>query len=164
MALVCSAMADWVPRHLGPSRYALWLFPLLVLVICDVLSRLRSGWPWRRSVANADGRVHGARGASARRRYQHSGRHGRVLRLRPRYNPTHEIFIERTAHADWTREGLTGPYVFTDDGRCRKALAQKKHAQALEAQCGAVPPAFTRFVAEVKERGGGRGEWVYVDY
>jgi hypothetical protein len=88
-----------------------------------------------------------------------------VLHLRPAlYGPTHEIFIERTAHADWPHDSGDGPFVYAEDGRCRKALAQKRHAQELRAQCGSEPPAFTRFVAEVKERGGGRGEWVYVDY
>src|SRR4029450_2913566 len=96
---------------------------------------------------------------------QHSWAARRGLRLRPAlYNPTPEIFIERTAHADWPREGMEGPFVFAEGGCCRKALAQKKHAATLEAQCGASPAAFTRFVADVKERGGGRSEWVYVDY
>ena len=96
---------------------------------------------------------------------QHSWLARLVMLHRPAlYNPTHEIFIERTAHHDWPADPLEGPFVYSAGGRCRKALAQKRHAQALREQCGMVPAAFTAFVSEVKERGGGRNQWVYVDY
>jgi hypothetical protein len=169
MALVCSAMHDWNHGTSGPSRYAVWLFPLLVLVICDVLSRLPSSWPTAAAAAAlaAQATVFVARaGLSAPEDYlQHSWASRLVLRRWPAlYNPTHEIFVERTAHADWPQDSGDGPFVYAVDDRCRKALAQKKHAQALRARCGVEPPAFSGFVAEVKERGGGRSEWTYVDY
>jgi hypothetical protein len=169
MALVCSAMHDWNHGTSGPSRYAVWLFPLLVLVVCEVFSRVPSSWPVAAAAAAllAQTAVFVARaGLRAPEDYlQHSWAARRALRLRPSlYRPTHEIFIERTAHADWPHDSGEGPFVYAEDGGCRKALAQKRHAEALRARCGGEPPAFTRFVAEVKERGGGRGEWVYVDY
>jgi hypothetical protein len=168
MALVCSAMHDWNHGTSGPSRYAVWLFPLLVLVICEVFSRRPDVWPLVAAGAAllAQSAVFAARGGlRAPEDYlQHSWAARRVLHAWPAlYDPTHEIFIERTAHADIHDSG-SGPFVYAEEGRCRKALAQKKHAEELRARCGAEPAAFTRFVAEVKERGGGRGEWVYVDY
>ena len=169
MALVCSAMHDWNHGTSGPSRYAVWLFPMLVLVICEAFARVRSALPAAAAAlaAVAQLAVFAARqGFSAPSDYlQHSWAARLVLLHRPAlYAPTHEIFIERTAHQDWPADGMDGPFVYAAGGRCRKALAQKRHAPALGDQCGGLPPAFTRFVAEVKERGGGRSEWVYVDY
>jgi hypothetical protein len=169
MACVCSAMHDWNHGTSGPSRYTVWLFPLLVLVVCAVFSRVPSPGPKVAAAlaCAAQLAVFVARdGFAAPEDYlQHSWLARQVLLQRPAlYNPTPEIFIERTAHHDWPAEGMDGPFVYSAGGRCRKALAQKRHAQALSEQCGVEPPAFSRFTAEVKERGGGRAEWTYVDY
>jgi hypothetical protein len=169
MALVCSAMHDWNHGTSGPSRYAVWLFPLLVLLVCEVFSRARPGWPQAAATAAllAQAGVFAARsGFRAPEDYlQHSWAARQVLRFRPGlYRPTREIFIERTVHADWPHDSGEGPFVYAEDGRCRKALARKKDAEVLRARCGGEPAAFTRFVQEVRERGGGRGEWTYVDY
>lgn len=169
MALACTAMHDSNHGTSGPSRYTLWLFPLLVLIICEVLSRARGSVPALAAAMAAAAQlvVFVSRGGfRAPEDYLHHSWLARLVLLhRPAlYAPGHEIFIERTAHRDWPGEDMDGPFVFSADGRCRKALAQKRHAEALRAQCGTEPAAFTEFVAEVKERGGGRGEWTYVDY
>jgi hypothetical protein len=77
------------------------------------------------------------------------------------YAPTAEIFAERTAHQDSPAQG---PFVYVADGRCRKALAQKRHANALRELCGTEPAAYTRFRSLAMQRGRGRWDWTYVDY
>jgi hypothetical protein len=169
MASVCSAMHDWNHGTSGPSRYAVWLFPLLVLVVCETGARVGGRWMIAAAAAAlaAQAAVFVARrGFEARQDYvQHSWLARFVLARWPAlYAPTPEIFIERTSHHDWAEDEMVGPYVYAADGRCRKAYAQKRHAAALLEQCGTEPAAFTAFRTEVQERSGGRKEWTYVDY
>jgi hypothetical protein len=169
MASVCSAMHDWNHGTSGPSRYAVWLFPLLVVLVCEIGARVGGRWMLAAAAAAlaAQAAVFVARrGFAAREDYvQHSWLARFVLARWPAlYAPTPEIFIERTSHHDWAEDEMVGPYVYTAGGRCRKAYAQKRHAAALLEQCGTEPPAFTAFRAEVQERSGGRKEWTYVNY
>jgi hypothetical protein len=170
MAHVCSGMADWNHGTSGPSRYTLWLLPLLVWIICEVWAHARSVLPAAAAGAAAVAQlsVFVARGGfRAPEDYlQHSWGAHLLLTHRPSlYTPTHEIFAERTSHRDWHPEvDRVQPVLFTAEGRCLKALAQKRHAQALRATCGAEPAAFTEHQARVKERSGGRSFWMYVDY
>jgi hypothetical protein len=83
-----------------------------------------------------------------------------VLRRWPAlYEPHPDIFSDRTPRLT---EG--GPHVFRDGPRCRKALAQKRHAETLEAVCGPLPADFLAWTAEIAHAGRGRGEWRYVTY
>jgi hypothetical protein len=70
------------------------------------------------------------------------------------YAPTQEIFAGRTAHTD---EPSEGPFVFEADGRCRKALAQKRHANALQERCGPEPPGASLASGRRRARRGGAG-------
>jgi hypothetical protein len=75
------------------------------------------------------------------------------------YNPHPDVFLDRTPalFAD-------GPRVFRDGASCRKALAQKRHAEALAAACGLLPPEFVAETEETARTGLGRAAWHYADY
>lgn len=170
MAHVCSGMADWNHGTSGPSRYTVWLFPLIVWIICEGWSRLRSLLPAVAAGAAvaAQVAVFVARGGfrAPEDHLYHSWPARLVLRHWPSlYAPTHEIFAERAGRDAWSPEDdRERPVVYAVDGRCRKALAQKRHAQSLLDLCGSEPPAFTRFQESIRERDRGRGEWTYVNY
>jgi hypothetical protein len=166
MALVCSSVSNWNHGTSGPSRYAVWLYPIFLFVILEALGRRPSAVALAATALALGAQlvVFASRGAfRAPQDYlQHSWLAGLVLRHAPSYYaPTAEIFAERTAHQDWPDRG---PFVHVADGRCRKALAQKRHANALRELCGTEPAAFTRFRSLAAQRAGGRGEWTYVDY
>ena len=83
-----------------------------------------------------------------------------VLRRWPTlYSPNEQIFLDRTPalYED-------GPRVFRDGNACRKALAQKRHAEALMAACGPLPEQFLSRSREIGRAGVGRDAWRYVDY
>jgi hypothetical protein len=83
-----------------------------------------------------------------------------VLERRPAlYPPDPEVFAERATGAD---EPPPGPYVYADaTGRCRKALAQKRHLPELRERCGEARgvPDFRALVARES-----RDAWAYIDY
>jgi hypothetical protein len=73
------------------------------------------------------------------------------------YNPTHEIFMERTLH----REGWPdGPVVFEAQGRCRKALVRGRQQGALVKRCGPLPAGAVGSPTGAEEK----RAWVYVDF
>ena len=76
------------------------------------------------------------------------------------YDPDFEVFRERTAH---TETDLDGPFIHERDGRCRKALARWKHADALRPRCGPIPDAVRPFF-ESRPPKEEKSRWVYVDY
>jgi hypothetical protein len=83
-----------------------------------------------------------------------------VLRRWPAlYSPHEDIFMDRTPAL---YEG--GPHVFRDGETCRKALAQKRHAEALAAACGPLPEQFVAWSREIGRAGVGRDAWRYADY
>jgi hypothetical protein len=77
------------------------------------------------------------------------------------YNPSHEIFVERTLRREEPLP-LLGPVVYRLRGQCKKALAQKRHLAELRALCGRE----ASNVDEMKERVAreGRAIWMYLDY
>jgi hypothetical protein len=165
MALVCSSVSNWNHGTSGPSRYAVWLYPIVLFVILEALGRGRSSLALAGTglALGSQLLVFASRGVflAPQDYLEHSWLARLVLRHAPScYAPTAEIFAERTAHED---SPARGPFVFVADGRCRKALAQKRHADALRELCGSEPATFTRFRSPA-QRDGGRGDWTYVDY
>ena len=79
------------------------------------------------------------------------------------YNPTPEIFAERTLGHEVPYGAIPNrqPITYRAGRECRKALAQKRHWPALLARCGTArnAPGFSRLAAANQ-----RGEWLYVDY
>jgi hypothetical protein len=160
-ALCASSGIAWNTGTSGPSRYALWLSPFVMLPAAQ--------WAARRGGTVALAAALAMQAAVAATRLpmwgegdedRHSYAAAYVLRRWPvLYEPHPDIFRGRTP-----RLAEAGPYVFRDGPRCRKALAQKRHAETLEAVCGPLPGDFLAWTAKIADAGRGRGEWRYVTY
>lgn len=147
LMFACTANSNWNNDTSGPSRYGVWLFPILAFAAAGetggpptrALSRgaatiLALAVAWQGALLLVRG------GPLARSDYlEHSWAARLVLDRWPRrYRPAPEVFVERTVHHE---EPVEGPVAYRGpDGRCRKAWLQPRHADRLEAMCGA--PAF----------------------
>jgi len=170
MMLLCSATGNWNHGTTGPSRYVVWMFPLIAYLLTlgptatDVLAGPRRTWAAALAVAVlAQVAVAAARGGvqSPLDYLEHSTMARAILDRWPAaYRSDFEVFRERTAH---TEADLDGPFIHERDGQCRKALARWKHADALRARCGPMPDDVRAFfdVRPPKEE---KGRWIYVNY
>jgi hypothetical protein len=166
MALLCTATTNWNHGTTGPSRYAVWMVPLVYAGLLAWRGRLAVEDATRprsyvlllaAAVATQAAIVLGRGGPFARPDYfEHSAAARFVLRHAPAlYNPSHEIFVARTLHAPaHARTELAGPVVYRDAGECRKAWARPEDLAALAAQCGRTP----------RPRAGGAAGWTYFDF
>jgi hypothetical protein len=77
------------------------------------------------------------------------------------YNPSYEIFVERTRRREDPFPS-PDPIVYQFRGRCRKALAQKRHLAHLRAFCGRDPSNVDELKARVAREG--RAIWMYLNY
>jgi hypothetical protein len=170
MMALSSATGNWNHGTTGPSRYAVWLFPVVTYLVAlgptaqSVLAWPRRGYPLALALAvGAQVAVASVRGGplSPLDYLDHSRMARLVLDRWPAlYSPVEEVFRERTAH---TEADLDEPFVYSSDGRCRKALARWKHADALIARCGPLPLSARPFFESRPPRED-KGRWVYVDY
>jgi len=170
MMLLCSATGNWNHGTTGPSRYVVWMFPVIAYLLTlgptatDLLAGPRRTWAAALTVAVlAQVAVASARGGvqSPLDYLQHSTMARAILDRWPAvYLSDFEVFRERTAH---TEADLDGPFIHERDGQCRKALARWKHADSLRARCGPIPDAVRRFFEShpPKEE---KGRWIYVDF
>lgn len=170
MMLLCSATGNWNHGTTGPSRYVVWMFPLIAYLLTlgptatDLLAGPRRTWAAALAVAVlAQVAVAAARGGvqSPLDYLEHSTMARAILDRWPAaYRSDFEVFRERTAH---TEADLDGPFIHERDGQCRKALARWKHADALRARCGPMPDDVRAFfdVRPPKEE---KGRWIYVNY
>lgn len=165
MALACTATANWNHGASGPSRYAIWLFPFLFYAFA-VLGGVEAvpGRPYRwlaglaLAVQAAIVLLRGGMLAPA-----DDGKHSYAARLvldrwPALYNPSHEIFVNRTREPEGSDRG---PYVYKHGEECRKALAKPKHGDTLRLACGRIPEGYEGFFAssEADEK-----RWNYVNY
>jgi hypothetical protein len=160
-ALGASTGIQWNFGTSGPSRYAVWLSPFVLLPAAQWAAR-RGGTAVLTLAVALQAAVVLARlprwAESDEHRHSYAAEF--VLRRWPAlYSPHPDIFRGRTASL-----AGDGPYVFRAGGRCTKALARKRHAAVLEAACGPLPEDFSAWMAEIARAGRGRGEWRYVDY
>jgi hypothetical protein len=170
MMLLCSATGNWNHGTTGPSRYVVWMFPLMASLLtmgptaADLLARRARTWRALLAAAVlAQVAVAVARGGvqSPLDYLDHSRMARGILDRWPAaYDPDVEVFRERTAH---TETDLDGPFIHERDGRCRKALARWKHADTLRARCGPLPDAVRPFF-ESRPPKEEKSRWVYVDY
>jgi hypothetical protein len=170
MMLLCSATGNWNHGTTGPSRYVVWMFPVIAYLLTlgptarDLLAAPRRTWAALLAVAVlAQVAVAAARsGVQSPLDYlQHSTMARAILDRWPAaYRSDFEVFRERTAH---TEADLDGPFVYRTEERCRKALARWKHAAALRALCGAIPDDVRPFFESRPPRED-KGRWIYVDY
>jgi hypothetical protein len=171
LAYACTANSNWNNDTSGPSRYVVWMLPLLALVAVGeiALGPTRplgrgAGWALGLALAVQAAAVLARGGPLARSDFlEHSWAARLVLDHRPSlYRPTPEVFVERTLHHEGPFEG---PVVYRDArGRCRKAWLQWRHAEALLAQCGPPPG---EMAARLHANAGSRAtkrDWTYIDY
>jgi hypothetical protein len=170
MMLLCSATGNWNHGTTGPSRYVVWMFPVIAYLLTlgptatDLLAGPRRIWAAALTVAVlAQVAVAAARGGvqSPLDYLEHSTMARAILDRWPTvYDPAFEVFRERTAH---TEADLDGPFIYERDGQCRKALARWKHAETLRTHCGPLPDAVRPFF-ESRPPKEEKGRWVYVNY
>ncbi|HVQ28383.1 MAG TPA: hypothetical protein VMV21_02315, partial [Vicinamibacteria bacterium] len=174
MALICSSSGNWNHGTSGPSRYTIWMLPLVLVILASMLEpgatnertrRAFGGWAVAALAVQAVIVV--SRGGLAPRLdyLEHSYLASFVLKHAPAlYNPTPEIFVERTIGEEM-RDGEISSggtaVAYAPEQACRKALAQKRHWPDLLARCGSAAhqPPFDALAAANR-----RDEWVYVDY
>jgi hypothetical protein len=164
MAALCTATTNWNHGTTGPSRYAVWMVPIVYAGLLGWRRRPGGTEPTRAygmllaaAVATQAAIVLGRGGPFARPDYfEHSAAARFVLRHAPAlYNPSHEIFVARTLHTPaHARTELAGPVVYRDGGQCRKAWARPEDLAALAAECGHAP----------RPVGNGAAGWSYVDF
>ena len=170
MMLLSSATGNWNHGTTGPSRYVVWMFPVVAYLLAlgptatDLLLPPRRAWAVLLAAAGtAQAAVAAARGGvqSPLDYLQHSTMARALLDRWPAaYDPAFEVFRERTAH---TEADLDGPFIHERDGQCRKALARWKHAEALRARCGPMPDNVRAFF-ESRPPKEEKSRWIYVDY
>ncbi len=171
LAFATTANSNWNNDTAGPSRYVVWMLPILAVVAAGELALGPSrplgraaGWALALAVAWQAAAM-GVRGGplAGSDFLEHSPAARLVLDHRPSlYRPAPEVFVERTLHHEGPFEG---PVVYRDPaGRCRKAWLQWRHAEALVAQCGEPRgPDGDRLRAHAGRRETKR-DWTYVDY
>ena len=147
----------------GPSRYVVWMLPMLFLPL--VTRPMTRAWAavLGFSVAVQLAVVVSRGGLIPRYDYlEHSAVARWVLNHLPAlYDPDYEVFIKRTLHFEGP--GTRGPYVYRNEaGECRKVLAKRRHRPEVAAQCGGVPPAQEAFFAAFDEANA--DHWTYVEY
>jgi hypothetical protein len=171
MAVVCATAANWNHGTSGPSRYGIWLLPFLLEIFTrmlepDINAPARSTYVGLAALAvvvQAGICLYRGTGG-APDHLEHSYAATAALQRAPAfYNPSHEVFAERTLGREIRGEEVPegAPVVFRRDGRCHKALTQKRLWPDVLAQCGhpRVPPDFKGLA-----RANQRDRWIYVDY
>jgi hypothetical protein len=171
LAFACTANSNWNNDTSGPSRYVVWMLPILALVAAGEIALGPSrplgragAWALALALATQATALFARGGPLARSDFlEHSWAARLVLDHRPSlYRPAPEVFVERTLHHEGPFEG---PVVFRDTrGRCRKAFLQWRQAEALLAQCGAPPGRVAARLAENARRKDAKRDWTYVDY
>ena len=170
LAIACTANSNWNNDTAGPSRYVVWMFPLLAFVAAGGASAperpLGGTAAWMLALALVTQAVPLAvRGGplASSDFLRHSSAARLVLDRWPRlYRPEPEVFVERTLGHEGPFEG---PVVYRDaSGRCRKAWLQPRHAEKLAELCGAPPAAAGARLQELRAEPDTKRDWLYVDY
>jgi len=170
LAIACTANSNCNNDTAGPSRYVVWMFPLLAFAAAGGGAAPERppgrAAAWALAVALATQAVPlAARGGPLAPSdfLRHSQAARFVLDRWPRlYRPAPEVFVERTLGHEGPYEG---PVVYLDAvGRCRKAWLQPRHTEKLTQLCGAPPaPALAR-LRELRAEPDTKRDWLYVDY
>jgi hypothetical protein len=170
MALAATTTVNWNHGMSGPSRYTIWMLPLVFFTALSLVRRWpigsRPGAVVVSAIAAAvlsQALIVLARGglAALPDDLQHSYAATFVLRHAPGlYRPSHEIFTSRTRHESLAATApLQEPVIYKDGTRCRKAWARPRDRERLVEACGGTPPAYDAFFAL-----GAAEDWRYIDY
>jgi hypothetical protein len=171
VALASTGAANWNHGTVGPSRYGLWLLPFLFVLLAEALEV--AGGRLRRvvlplavlavlsqaAITLVRGGVHAPEDYT-----RHSPVARWVLDRWPAlYNPTTEIFIERTEHREINPDlPRTDAVVYRSADGCRKAWLQKRHIPDVAPTCGG-PPIDGPDFRTLKPRPG-PDAWAYVSW
>ena len=148
----------------GPSRYVVWLTPLIFVTLAAEACSRRWLGVLALAVAVQLGIVWSRGGLRPRYDYlEHSPVARFVLDRAPwLYHPDYEVFIKRSLHVEG--RPTRGPYVYPVDGACRKVLARRDHEALVRERCGFVPEKALAFFRGPVTRESDRTSWTYVDY
>ena len=164
MMLLCTLTVDWNHGTVGPTRYIIWMLPLILYVVvsqpfldnksgANSLIYLRVVWV---SIViqvfilflYIPRTMHTAHTPLAKT----------ILNYFPKfYNPTPEIFIERSEQKS---DIDSQPIIYYYNDHCRKALVKVRNAQKLEEICGHSEK-LKHYMEKYKND---RNRLVYVDY
>lgn len=170
MAYSATVTVNWNHGTAGPSRYTVWMLPLVLWAAAHTCGALlHDPRPGRRQLGAAalglalasQAALIAARGGLVQGddSMRHSWAARWVLHHAPAwYRPPAEIFLPRTLGMPVAGDRVRA--VYRDAGGCRKAWLRPKDADWLRVQCGA-PPAPAAAFLERRER---RKQWGYVDY
>jgi hypothetical protein len=171
LAYACTANSNWNNDTSGPSRYVVWLLPVLAFVAAGETGH-GPARPVGRAGAAALALAVATQAAAVLARggplatsdfLAHSWAARLLLEHRPSlYRPAPEVFVERTLRHEGS---FAGPVVYRDGrGRCRKAWLQWREADALLAACGPPASPAERVLREnAGDRDAKRG-WTWADY
>jgi hypothetical protein len=169
MAYACSVTANWNHGTSGPSRYTIWMLPVLLVGIGEAdeaWGDSAGAWPrrsWRVLAAAAVAvqlLIVAGRGGLVQPPdfLSHSYAARFVLRHRPAwYNPSPEIFVPRTNGTDFNPEA---PAVYMERAECRKVWVRPAHARLLMDACGRLPDGSAEFWKPRTDR----RLWRYFEY
>ncbi len=148
MMLFCALTINWNSGTSGPARYVIWMLPLVFYgVVLQDNSRITKQLYRLVLCIAIVGQVlivfYGGIFICRIFFLEHNILAGFVLNNFPAlYNPTKEIFIERTLG----REGVSDtPVVYYYNNKCKKALVKPKDKRQLESLCGYIPKSSRRF-------------------
>ncbi len=168
MMAVCSATYNWNHGTSGPLRYSIWMLPVISFVIAKNLELIMKSRVLRYALfAGILSQLLIVLSAGAfvtpyPDNYVHHTLPAKFMldNLPALYNPTPEIFCERTVHAevDCNQENHYVT-VYKNDGICRKALLTCHGIETLEALCGFVDEDVKRLCVLSQN-----GRWFYVNY
>jgi hypothetical protein len=177
MMYACTASSLWNHGTTGPSRYIIWMLPVVFFVIIKEVDQIKSrklmyvSILWIAIAIQTLIVFRGGGFTSVLNHTRHTPAAAFVLSHFPAlYNPTPEIFAVRTTRhiVNVTKTESDGfiigehatPVVYRAGEKCRKALAKGKDAQALKDLCGYIPRSKTAFF----ENQANQEKLTYVNY
>lgn len=170
VATSCTVNSNWNHGSAGPSRYAVWIAPLVLFGAAQGYARVlehhgpaaRRAWTTLVALAVvSQAALVFARGGLVQPpdSSAHSWAARLVLHAAPGwYSPAPEVFVERTLGRPLL--GRLEPAIYADGSGCRKAWVRSKDAPLLRRRCGRLPPGEEAFFARTTRR----RQWRYVDY
>jgi hypothetical protein len=177
MMIVCTGSRLWNHGTTGPSRYVIWMLPIVVYVVIDAVARVRAARSiyvslvWVAILSQLGVVMLGGGFKSSVNHTRHTYLAKFVLDHAPAlYNPNYEVFDDRTAHRSSvvTRSDSLGffvhdhrtPVVYRRSGECRKAMVRGRDKEALLDLCGSIPVSKRSFFDDEANK----DKTIYIDY
>jgi len=177
MMIVCTGSRLWNHGTTGPSRYVIWMLPLVFYVVINDVARVRAvrsvyvSLVWLAILSQLGLVMLGGGFRSSANHTRHTYVAKFVLDHAPAlYNPNYEVFDDRTAHriSMVTRSDSLGffvhdhrtPVVYRRSGECRKAMVRGRDKEALLGLCGSIPVSKQSFFDDEANR----DKTIYVNY